>query len=141
MTVLGKLMPDGLPAGEYTLRFDGSPESTTFTVEDSEGAERVLKVANQLADLLKSRTHPLYLQVAVESLLYDRDLNDKQLSHLTDALDLLESVPEESLTAYLRSVHSNILRRLRGESPRDAESTLITTGIPVVSGRFKRGHL
>jgi hypothetical protein len=51
---------------------------------------------------------------------------------LSDALNLLESVPEKDLTAHLRLMRANALRRLQGDKPRDAESTLISTGIPVL---------
>jgi CHAT domain-containing protein len=128
-------MPGGLDAGEYSLRIDGGGESTAFVVEEPAEAARMLEDANSLAELLGDRHHPLCVQVAVESLLDQRDDDDKPLAYWSDAFDLLEGVPEANDSEYLRYLRDQVGRRLRRENldkPLAPLQPVAQTGIDVI---------
>ena len=126
---LQKELPDGLPPGEYTLRMEDGSESSAFTVEDTEWCADVMALPNRFADLLGSRTDPLYLQIAVECLLDQVDKNGTPLPYLSDTLDVLESVPQQQLTAHLARVKEALLKRLSGGKDQPATPPADATGI------------
>ncbi len=102
----------GLPPGQYTLRVDAGLETVTFTVEGEAARRRVMKPLDELLDLLGRPSDPLYIQVAVEHLLAQRDEHGREQPYLADALDLLESVAEEQLSPPLREERKTVLWRL-----------------------------
>ena len=102
----------GLPPGQYTLRVDAGLETVTFTVEGEAARRRVMKPLDELLDLLGRPSDPLYIQVAVEHLLAQRDEHGREQPYLADALDLLESVAEEQLSPPLREERQTVLWRL-----------------------------
>ena len=104
----------GLPPGEYTLRGVDSSESVTFTIEPAEIREWVMELPDELSDRLDSREDALYLHVATAHLMNQVDESGKPIPYVADALDLLESVPQEQLTPYLTDLHRQILRQLSG---------------------------
>jgi CHAT domain-containing protein len=118
----------GLPPGNYTLRLEGGV--TRFIVEDEATRRKVMRPLDELAELSGGRTGALYLQFALEHLLAQRQ--DGLPLYLADALDLLDSVPESSLTPHLNKQHEVLIRWLRtppeerreallaGEAPGDA---------------------
>ena len=107
---------------------DGS-ESSAFTVEDADWRDAVMALPNRFADLLGSPTDPLYLQITVEYLLDQVDENGTPLPYLSDALDVLESVPQQSLTAHLTRVKESLLKRLSGGEDQPASPPTDATGI------------
>ena len=104
---LPKELADGLPPGDYVLTAEGALDRVEFTVEDPKRRDEVLRRSAELARLLGSRTHPIAVQVAVDEL-----LSKKPQPYLADALDLLESVPDDAQTPYLRRTREATARRL-----------------------------
>ena len=125
--------PDGLPSGEYQLRTE-TGSSVLFTVEDRDWRDEVQHSRRRLTRVLDDND-PLSIQVTVENLLNQQDEDGKPLVYLSDALDLIESVPPNRLTAHLRLLQQNILRRLdpntEADSPPSPEDAM-TTGIPEI---------
>ena len=128
---------DGLPAGQYAF----GPQKglggnfVTFLVEESKDRKQILQPVEALAALLKKRSDPLLLQFELEHLLRFRGENNTPL-FLSDALDLLESVPEKELTPHLRRQRQNLIRCLEAEPGRRGEALIPAvppgdgTGIP-----------
>jgi hypothetical protein len=112
----------GLPAGEYTLAVDGGAV-TSFSVESDARRAAVLERPEMLAKLLGGRTSALYLQVAVEHLLGQRSSQGKPAPYLNDALDVLESVPADSLTPPLARLKLEVRRALEGAESAPGESS------------------
>ena len=100
---------DGLPPGDYLA------DAGSFTVVEKKERDKVLLASDQLAALLKGRTDPLYLQFTLERLLKDKD----KTYYLSDAIDLLDSVPEKELSEALRVQRANLLRCL--EAPKEQQ--------------------
>ena len=127
----------GLPAGRYVFGpqkgLDGN--FVTFLVEDDREREQILAPIEALTALLKKRSDPLLLQFGLEHLLRYRGENDTPL-YLSDALDLLESVPEKALTPHLRRQREHLLRCLQAEPGKRGEALIPatppgdTTGVP-----------
>ncbi len=124
---------DGLPPGEYTLSEEGGAASATFFIEPKAIADWVMETPDELDELLGSRDHPLYLQVAVDHLLAQVDEKDRPRPYAADALDLLEAAPPESLAPHLNEMRDDVLARLEGRPPRRQEAeTNDPTGVPQV---------
>lgn len=123
-------MPNGLPGGEYTLRIDGGSESAAFSVEeDSDYRDAIRDWLDQFS-LSGTRTDPLYLQVAVETYLTDlKGDDDQSLACFSDALEVLESVPQEKLSAHLSGVKRRLLDRLSGTDSITEVPSIDSTGI------------
>jgi CHAT domain-containing protein/tetratricopeptide (TPR) repeat protein len=117
---------DGLPAGKYTLRFDGDEqESTTFIVAPPAQRERVLAWLDEWRRLVGGSDQPLYVFGAVEYL-----LAQQPLPCLTDALDLLDAQKQGGLTPYLEWRRRHIVSLLRGATePSPPTSADDVTGI------------
>lgn len=108
-------LEEGLPPGKYRLApVEDGPE-VTFTIQKPSTRERVMQPAHRLAELLGSREHPLYLQVAVQRLLPFVQDNAERNSYLADAFDLLDQAPEETLTPWLKQLRAMLEARLEGE--------------------------
>jgi hypothetical protein len=104
-------LKEGLPPGAYCLQMEGEA-AITFVVAEPGRRAAVMKPVDELAGMLENRTDPLFLQVAAEHLLAQRDDKDNPRPYLADALDVLESVPAERLPPYLRELHQRLLSRL-----------------------------
>ena len=130
-------MPESLKAGllpgEYVLRVKGGSESASFVVEDADLRESVWHLPNRLRKLLNTNADPLYLQVTAEHLLAQTDDRGTPQPYLADALDVLENVPADGLTQYLRRLRNDILDRLDAEpSSEDGSDVDDPTGIPAI---------
>ena len=128
---------EGLPAGRYVFGpqkgLDGN--FVTFIVEENKDRLQIQQPVMALNALLRKRSDPLLLQFELEHLLRFRGENDTPL-FLSDALDVLESVPEKELTPHLRKQRENLIRCLQAE-PRKRGAALVpatppgdATGIP-----------
>lgn len=129
---LAQRIPDGLPTGEYTLKMVGSSESTTFNVEDADWADEVMDVPNKLAAMIGDSNGVLVAQLTVETLLDQRDEDDKPLYYLSDALDAIERLnPADQQKGVIQDLKSRVLKRLSGH---DAAKTsdLTPTGIATI---------
>jgi CHAT domain-containing protein len=105
-------LKEGLRPGAYRLRIEGETAATTFAIAEVGRRSIVMKPLEELAGLLENRTDPLFLQVAAEHLLAQRDRDNHSSPYLADALDVLESVAAEALTPCLRELHQRLLWRL-----------------------------
>ena len=101
-------LKDGLPPGQYTLRFEKGLERNRFTVLDAKQRRRYWSMVDSMFELIGDRNDPLAVQYAVEQLLSFRTDNDTP-SFLGDALDLVESVKAQPLAAPLQR-HRDSLR-------------------------------
>lgn len=108
----------GLPSGEYSLRARDTRDTTVFVVDDAKTRDFVLQVPQQLTAILETKSDSLFLQVAVNHLLGQVDGNGVHRPYYSDALELLDSAPPESLTPWLKSVREDILVSL-GAEPAD----------------------
>ncbi len=131
-TMLAKQHPEGLPSGEYSLRIMGSSESSTFTIDDPDWSAEVMQLPDRYAELTGDRENSLFLHVATEHVLDQLDENGAPLPYLSDALDLLESVPDEELSVYLRDLKSDVVKRLEGGKREASGSLDDPTGIPQI---------
>jgi hypothetical protein len=109
---LPESLKEGLLPGEYSLRTEGTGDSTVFMVDDTRKQDYVLRIPRQLAAILKTKSDPLFLQVAVDHLVGHVDGNGVPCPYYSDALDLLDSVSPESLTPWLKGMREDILVRL-----------------------------
>ena len=107
------LPKDGLAPGTYTLSLAPGLVRADFTVESSARRSEVMKRPKELERLLGSRTHALYLQVAAEHFLAQKDKLGQPRPYLADALDILDAVPAKDLTPPLRRLREHVLKRLR----------------------------
>ena len=124
-------LQEGLPSGEFTLLEKGGSRSTTFFVEETAIRDWVMETPGELEQLLGTREHPLYLQVAAGHVLAQLDENDHPRPYAADALDLLEAAPAESLTPYLKQFRDDVLARLEGgQSSEPDVADDDATGIP-----------
>jgi hypothetical protein len=105
IAALVEKFPSGLPAGEYSLSTDTGSATALFTIEDSDWRDAMLAMPRRFAELVGSVTDPLVLQISVENLLDQRDEDGILIPYFSDALDLLEQVPYESLTQHLQGTH------------------------------------
>ena len=101
----------GLPPGEYRLRLEGESAVTQFVVTEAGRKDVVVHRLEALVALLGNRTESLYIDLATEHLLGQQDDRGNH-PYLTDVLEVLESVPDEALTPYLRQIRQIVLRRL-----------------------------
>ncbi len=94
-------MKEGLAAGSYTLRFEKGVERNRFTVLDEKQRKRYWQPIASMIGLAGRKDDPVAMQFAVEHLL-SFQTDDESPRFLSDALDLLESVPSEKLIAPLQ---------------------------------------
>ena len=123
----------GLPAGQYSLHVESGLEAVTFDVVDDATRRRVMKPLDELARLIGQTTDPLYVQVAVEHLLAERDARGRERPFLADALDLLEASGQPQLSPALREQRQTVLWRLGvGQKPAAASPAEDSTGNPQI---------
>ena len=123
----------GLPPGQYSLHVESGLEAVTFDVVDEAARRRVMKPLDELARLTEQTTDPLYVQVAVEHLLAQRDSRGRERPYLADALDLLEALGEGKLSPVLREQRQTVLWRLGvAQKPAAAASAEDSTGNPQI---------
>ena len=118
---IGKLPADlreGLSLGEYTVQLEGEPAAIQFQIADRGRRQQVLARPSALAGLLGNRTDALYVQVAVEHLLTCGDSSKRDRGYLTDALDILESVPSAGMTPYLTRLQKHVVACLHDPGQR-----------------------
>ena len=84
---------NGLPPGQYSIRFDKGLERNEFTVLDADQSRAQQAPVESMFRTIGGRTDPLAMQFAVEHLLSVREV-DNRPTFLGDALDLVESLPE-----------------------------------------------
>lgn len=108
---LAAIYPDGLPAGDYTMRMVDTAESTSFAIEDQDWAAEVMAPLERFEELTGERYRVLYLHVACEHLLDQKDEDDQPTPYLTDVLDLLDGVQAERLPTHLSQLRARILAR------------------------------
>jgi len=109
-------LKNGLPPGAYTLRANSGGASATFEIIEPDVRERIMQRPRELARLLDSPDHPLYVQVAVDALLAHRDEHGNPLPLLADALDLLDKAGTMPLpTGCLQHLQADIRSRLEGK--------------------------
>jgi CHAT domain-containing protein len=115
----------GLPAGRYIFGPEKGTDGAfvTFLVEDAAERTQVLQPIDAMSSLLKDRASPLLVQFGLEHLLKKkfRGENDAPL-YLSDALDLVESIPASNLTPHLRRQHDLLLRCLQAEPGKRGEA-------------------
>ncbi|HKI34079.1 MAG TPA: CHAT domain-containing protein [Gemmataceae bacterium] len=125
---LASELADGLPPGAYTLRLEGGdPGLATFFIEDEAKRRQVLRPLDELAGLTGGRTGTLYAQFALDHLLAQKQ--DGLPLYLSDAFDLLNGLPERSLTPHLKTQRQMLLRWLRTE-PKDRGGALFAGEAP-----------
>ncbi len=108
-----------LPPGEYTLRSEAGLESVTFSVEEDAVRLRVTRHLEPLRQARLGPDDPLYAQVAVELLLNHKDRLNRDRPYPTEALDVLENLPQPAQTPYLRRQRQQVLWLL-GAAPKPA---------------------
>jgi len=86
-------LENGLPAGQYSIRFDKGLERNQFTILDAEQAQPQQAPLESMFETIGSRTDLLAMQYAVEHFLSFRT-DDNTPAFLGDALDLVESLPK-----------------------------------------------
>src|SRR5262249_6022561 len=120
---------EGLPAGTYTLRLEGSRRNrTTFVVETAERRASVLRPLEEFAPLVGGCSDPLYLQIAVEHL-----LDQAPQPYLGDALALLDEAPPAARTRHLTWQHQELLWQLgAGPRPPSLHPADEPTGVPAI---------
>lgn len=98
----------GLEPGSYRLEIESTTglENIRFKVANKDRREAVERHSERLAALLDDESNPLVVQVAAEQML----LADPP--HLADALDVLERIPPEKLTAHLAGLKEHVGKRL-----------------------------
>jgi CHAT domain-containing protein len=121
---------DGLPPGSY--RLPGPAGLTTFTVADEEERREVLAPVEELAKSIEDKNDPLYLQFTIEHLLGFKAEGNVPAPHLADALDVLESVPANSLPPYLAGQLAQLRLRLVKEDRASAPPPPLPTRIAAV---------
>ncbi len=84
---------NGLPPGQYSIRFDKGLERNQFTILDTDQAHPQQSPIDSMYATIDSQTDLLAIQYAVEHLLSFR-ADDNKPAFLGDALDLVESLPE-----------------------------------------------
>ena len=84
---------NGLPPGQYSIRFDNGLERNQFTVLDDDQARPQRAPMESMFKIVGSPTDLLAMQYAIEHLLSFRT-DDNRPAFLGDALDLVESLPE-----------------------------------------------
>lgn len=113
---------NGLPAGRYVLGpqkgLDG--KFVTFHVEERKDRDEICRPLESM-DTLLPLTSPVRIQFHFEHLVRFRGEHDAPL-YLSDAFDLLESVPEKNLTPYLRKQRAHLLRLLQAEPCKRSEA-------------------
>ncbi|QDU80133.1 CHAT domain protein [Polystyrenella longa] len=121
---------EGLTSGEYTLREADGDRSVTFEIESPENFEWVMEWPEELKPLLGDDEGPLYVHLVVEHLLGQLDEEGKPIPYYSDALDLIETLPEGERTTALEQTRKVILSRLEGEE--ENVSYLAPTGVPLI---------
>ncbi len=121
----------GLSPGEYTLRAASGGPVTAFRMEEANVRDWVLRPMAELESLLATRHDPLYLQLAVERLLDQRDDDGKPQPYLADALDLLDAAQPADLTQHLQGLRDQVRARLSGQ-PAAATKDRDGVGIAVI---------
>ena len=120
--------------------FRGRRKRMTFkSIKDVKDKQKVLRLLEKqlillekLAGLVK-RTDPLYLQIAAEYLLPHKDYEGKRQPYFADALNVLESVPDQALTSHLRKLKKRILDQLNPpKEKRPTRPSSDTTGIELI---------
>lgn len=115
----------------------------TFRVEDDALREEVQRPLDELAKLRGQGADGLSALVAVAHLLTQVDEEGKPLAYLTDAFDVVDHLPEEELTSFLRQTRSDLERRLAGAAVADPSSLVDPTGdskIDQARGQFRAGR-
>ncbi|NUM34504.1 MAG: CHAT domain-containing protein [Candidatus Brocadiae bacterium] len=105
----------GLPEGEYSLQIEGDRNTIRFFLHQ-EQEDSFLRKARLL---FAEGNNPLYIQLAVEHLLSHKDKKGKLAPYFCDAFDILDSLPEESLTPYLGKMKKGIYQQLTTSSEQD----------------------
>lgn len=131
LTDLPEPLRGQLPEGEYTLRATSGGASVTFRVETREIRDWVNAPLQRLKELT-TETDPLYVQVAVEHLLDQRDDAGRPAPYLSDALDLITNLPTERQTVHLRQIASDLTRRLTGLHQTVAKPLQEVSGLDVI---------
>src|SRR5262249_24946393 len=123
-------MKEGLPEGRYILGPQKGDEGVfvTFLVENPKDRDEIVRPLEELASLFKTRSNALFLQFGLEHLLQFRGENDTPI-YVSDALDLLESVPDKERTPHLRKQHDRLLRCMQADPTKRSEALA-----PVVPG-------
>jgi CHAT domain-containing protein len=117
-----------LPPGRFRIAEEGGADGVTFYVEELDKRKARLGPINELADLLGNRSDPLFLQYALEHTLSFPGADNVPL-YLTDALDLLDSVPQNKLTRHLSEQRQRLLRSLEGK-PGERKNLLVPAAAP-----------
>lgn len=86
-------LENGLPPGQYSIRFDKGLERNQFTILEADQARRQQGPMQSMFEAIGSPTDLLAKQYAVEHLLSFRT-DDNRPAFLGDALDLVESLPK-----------------------------------------------
>ncbi len=123
----------GLPPGKYEISSEVTRDTIIFWIAKEKERKEEMRLPDRLADVLESKRNPLYLQIASEYLLTRKDKKGTLKPYLSDALEVLHSMPEEELTVYLKNLKKKILHKL--ENPKEEiqfQNTVDATGIPVL---------
>jgi CHAT domain-containing protein len=117
----------GLPAGAYRITGGGDP--VTFTVETEEVRRQVLEPIDDMGNLLRDASSPLYLQFALEHFLSFKEKDKPLADYHADALDLLNRAPAGNLTPYLAGQRARLIERLEKQNDTTAPPRIIPTGV------------
>jgi len=131
LTDLPPELRERLPEGEYSLRAVSGGESAAFQVESEEIRDWIWEPLERLREY-SPEVDSLFVQIAVEHLLDQRDEVGHPTPYVSDALDLIAELSTEQRTAHLQAVMANLQDRLAGTYQKIPEPDPSPTGLTAI---------
>lgn len=126
---LPETLTNGLSPGSYTIRAIDGSYSSNFRVATKQYRDKVMKIPDEILRISQVNDDPIWLQVAVETLLSNQDATSLNPLY-SDALDLLDRGDGLALkSTHLRTVYDELKNRLFGDDPQERSKTARVTDL------------